>query len=291
MQFVNTSSKSVYSSFVGNVPMGKTTSGRSQPERQLELVLDKIVKACGDKLAIKLSAREAELVGRLMDLDERGTKFDPRSVTPRASVKVDYQKQHMDRIAKANSEALARESEINGETASLRTPVGPGVMKGEAVTPQHLKTGFEKIMEENARIAAGKDKKEMDPDEALDPIGAHMKGVAPDPAVQDEPKAPGKDAQPVVQSMHGKDDITRSADTSIPKPMAPGRQNQMDRKAAEMAGKLSILGAVDNAPVAKDVSVAKDNVVQKGADPNATKSKAKDKAKDKAKGKAKGKAK
>ena len=289
MQFVNISNKSVYSSLAGNIPVGKTTSGHGHSERQLEDVLDKIVKSCGDRLAIRLSAREAELVGRLMDLDERGSKLDPSSIAPRKVHSIDYQKMEMDRIAEANAKAAAREAEINGETRAKRTPVGPGVMKGEAVTPQRLKSGFEKIMEENARIAAGKSG--MDPDEALDPIGRHMKGAAANQAAHEAPDAPGKTPAPIVQSMHNKDDITNSADASIPRPVAPGRQNAMDRNAADMAGKLSILGAVDNAPVAKDASVAKDNVVQKGADSNAAKPKAKDKAKDKAKGKAKGKAK
>ena len=98
-------------------------------------------------------------------------------------------------------------------------------------------------MEENARIAAG-EKEKPSVDEVLDPIGAHAKKEgAQDPAPADgEADAPG--AEPVSVSMAKglEGDGTKSADATEPVPQAPERGSAMDRKAAEVAGKLSQMG-------------------------------------------------
>ena len=191
-----------------------------------------------------------------MDLDAKGGGFDPASLPEevrndpsgekRNSEAIrQAQQREMDERGKANDEAARREAETNGETdPNYRRPVGPATMEGEKVDASKLKSGFEKLMEENAKIAAGDKPSEA---EILDPIGAHAKkDGAQDPAPADgeadASRAPG--AEPVSVNMaKGLDgDGTKSADATVPEAVAPGRGNAMDRKAAEVAGKLSHIG-------------------------------------------------
>ena len=249
MQFVNISNRSAYTLFTGSLGAGKASSGN----RQLEDLLDSIVKACGDKLGIRLSAREAALLNRLMELDERGGGFNPANLpkpVKREDPGVVAQRAHMNAVAAKNAEAAQREAEINGETEPQRKPIGPATLASEGVQvePSMLKSGFEAIMEANARIEEGK--KPMDTNEALDPIGTHAVGTAPAEApaeAEDTPKAPGKDPEPVKQARGREDDVTRSADAEVPKTEVPAKGSAMDRMAADTAAKLATLGPVSEA--------------------------------------------
>ena len=249
MQFVNISKGPVYTSFTGSIGAGKTSSGSCQ----LEELLKDIVHACGSKLGIRLSATEADLLNKLMDLDERGGGFNPASLP--AHVRNDpqgiksalakaeaAQKRRLDEVARVNAEAASREAEINGETLPDRKPVGPATLSNEGVKvePGMLKSGFDAIMEANAKLEA--EKKPLDPKEALDPIGAHAVGVAvPDPIPVGEDTTIGKDPEPIQEAKGREDDATRSADTDIPVAQAAGT-GRMDKQAAEMARAMSTLG-------------------------------------------------
>ncbi len=257
MQFVNLTTRTVFTSFSGSLAPGQVSPDGGLKRRKLEDALSEVVKVCGSSLGIRLNAREAELINKLMDLDAKGGGFDPASLPEevrndpsgekRNSEAIrQAQQREMDERGKANDEAARREAEINGETdPNYRKPVGPATMEGEKVDPSKLKSGFEKLMEENAKIAAGENQGEKPTsEEILDPIGAHAKkdGAAdPEPADQDA-GAPG--AEPVSVNMaKGLDgDGTKSADATVPEAVAPGRGNAMDRKAAEVAGKLSHIG-------------------------------------------------
>ena len=116
-----------------------------------------------------------------------------------------------------------------------------------------LKSGFEKLMEENARIAAGENNEKKSSEEILDPIGAHAKkDGAADPYPSGDAGEIG--AEPVSLSMaHGLEgDGTKSADALEPVPQAPENGSAMDRKAAEVAGELAQIG-----PKKKTVSKGK----------------------------------
>jgi hypothetical protein len=224
--------------------------------RKLEDALSEVVKVCGNSLGIRLNAREAELINKLMDLDAKGGGFDPASLP--AEVRNDptglkrnsedvrkAQQREMDDRENANVESARREAEINGETdPNARKPVGPATMKGEKVDPSKLKSGFERLMEENARIAAGEKKEKPSSEEILDPIGAHAKkGGATDPEPADhDAGAPGADPISVNMAKGLEGDGTKSADATIPEAVAQGRGNAMDRKAAEIAGDLAQIG-------------------------------------------------
>ena len=257
MQFVNLTTRTVFTSFSGSLAPGQVSPDGGLKRRKLEDALSEVVKVCGSSLGIRLNAREAELINKLMDLDAKGGGFDPASLPEevrndpsgekRNSEAIrQAQQREMDERGKANDEAARREAEINGETdPNYRKPVGPATMEGEKVDPSKLKSGFEKLMEENAKIAAGENQGEKPTsEEILDPIGAHAKkDGAQDPAPADgEADAPG--AEPVSVNMaKGLDgDGTKSADATVPEAVAPGRGNAMDRKAAEVAGKLSHIG-------------------------------------------------
>lgn len=248
MQFVNISRGPIYTSFTGSIGAGKMSSNI----RQLEELLDDVVSACGDKLGIRISSKEAALLNKLMELDEKGGGFDPASLP--AHVRNDpkgiksalakseeAQKKRLEAVAQANAEAARREAEINGETLDIpRKPVGPATLgdEGVKVEPGMLKSGFDAIMEANSRLES--ERKPMDPKEALDPIGAHAVGT-------DEPEPPheetsiGKDPEPVPEAKGRDDDATKSADADIPvaQPAGTGR---MDKQAAEMARAMSTLG-------------------------------------------------
>lgn len=256
MQFVNLTTRTVFTSFSGSLAPGQVSPDGGLKRRKLEDALSEVVKVCGNSLGIRLNAREAELINKLMDLDAKGGGFDPASIPEEVRNDPSGEKRNseairkaqqseMDERGKANEDAARREAEINGETdPNYRKPVGPATMEGERVDPSKLKSGFEKLMEENARIAAGEEKEKPSSEEILDPIGAHAKkdGAAdPEPAGQDV-GAPGAEPVSVDMAKGLEGDGTKSADATIPEAVAPGRGNAMDRKAAEVAEKLSHIG-------------------------------------------------
>ena len=258
MQFVNLTTRTVFTSFSGSLAPGQVSPDGGIKRRRLQDALEEVVKVCGSSLGIRLNAKEAELIAKLMDLDAKGGGFDPASLPKevredptgekRNSEAIrEAQQREMDERGKANADAARREAEINGETdPDYRKPVGPATLEneGEKVDASKLKSGFEKLMEENARIAAGENKDKPSSDEILDPIGAHAKkdgAEEPEPAGQDA-GAPGAEPVSVNMAKGLEGDGTKSADATIPEAVAPGRGNAMDRKAAEVAGKLSHVG-------------------------------------------------
>ena len=256
MQFVNITHKSVYTKFTGNLGPGAVSSRKNSICQQFEKSIEEVVDACGDKLGIRLSPREAELLNLLMNLDERGGGFDPATIPedirndPTGAKRAEEaaraaQQKQIDDARAANAAGAAEEAEINGETDE-RKPVGPATMKGEKVIPDMLKSGFERIMEENARIAAGK--KSFKEEEMLDPIGAHLEAKAQEPkeeAPAADAKSPGKDPEPVKKAGEDEDDATKTADAEEPIPHAPEKGSAMDRQAADIAQKLSTIGPVE----------------------------------------------
>ena len=260
MQYVNTTSRKVYSRSAGMMRPGDVSSGRGRDSRRLEEVLESIISECRNGIGVRLNQKEADLLNRLMELDEMGSRFNPSSIPEEIRKDPDgaksaleasrkAQQAEMDAIGEKNAKSIRREAEINGETMT-RKPVGPATMEGEKVEPYMLKTGFEKIMEENAKIAAGKTPSNKDAGEILDPIGAHAKATdkgdshqeTPDPS---ETRSIGKDPVAVKQASGLPDDGTRTADTEVPEAVAPDRSNKMDEQAADIANKLSTFGPAE----------------------------------------------
>jgi len=250
MKLVNLTRHTVHTSFSGTLAPGQTSADGGKKRCRLEEALDEVVRVCGNNLGIRLNKREAELLNRLMVLDEKGSGFDINSLPP--EIRDDptgekandeairaAQQRRMDAATKANADAAHREAMINGEISD-RKPRGVATIgdEGEEVTPDKLKSGFEKIMEENAKIAAGE---KPSINEILDPVGVHMKR-ANTPAQDDPSDTIGKTPDPVEAASGRKDDATRNADAKHPDAKPAGRKNQMDEKAAEMAEKLSRLG-------------------------------------------------
>lgn len=258
MQFVNLTDRKVYVKAVGMMAPGTRTPANVRSDRSLENALDRIVTMCRDSVGIVLNKRETDLLNKLIELDARGNGFNPDTIPAwirndpngerRASEKsLAGQQAELDGIARKNARKMAREAEINGEVLG-RTPVGPATLQGEPVEPSMLKTGFERIMEENARIAAGRDP--VSNAEILDPIGAHMAAGshAPDRPPEDGEGSIGKDPAPVRQAKNLREDATRTADASEPVPEAPEKATDLDLLAADTAAKLATLGPVDNKP-------------------------------------------
>lgn len=258
MQFVNLTTRTVFTSFSGSLAPGQVSPDGGLKRRRLQDALEEVVKVCGSSLGIRLNSKEAELIAKLMDLDAKGGGFDPASLPKevrddptgekRNSEAIrEAQQREMDERGKANADAARREAEINGETdPDYRKPVGHATLEneGEKVDASKLKSGFEKLMEENARIAAGENKEKPSSEEILDPIGAHAKkdGAAdPEPAGGDAGEI---GAEPVSVSMAQglEGDGTKSADAHEPVPQAPEKGSAMDRKAAEVAGDLAQIG-------------------------------------------------
>ena len=262
MKFVNKTNRKIYTEFCGWINPGAESRDGSDECLRLETVLSEIIEECGDRLGIKLNDKELALIKKVMDLDETGCNFDPKTIPAyirndpdgekRASQRsLEAQKAEMERISAKNAHAAQVEAEINGETS--RKPVGPGTMQGESFEPSMLKTGFEELLEENAKIASKKEA--MDVEMALDPIGKNMKqeGAEPAAASATETEASiGKDPSPVEQAYHKDGDVTKSADTSVPQAEPVNRASAMDLKAAEMAEAVSTLGPVT--PKAKRTS-------------------------------------
>lgn len=279
MQFVNVTSKNVYTKFVGMLHPGEVSSGRGRECRILEETLSTIVNSCKEDLGIRLTEREAELLNKLVSLDEKGGGFKPDSIPEEirndptgakraAESRRAVQQKELDDMAKKNEDAARREAEINGETdpRAKRRPVGPANMEGEKVDPSKLKSGFEAIMEENRKIAEGKSDGKKDVNEILDPIGAHMKGADVGDSNADEPeKAIGKDPVKVEQAKNLSDDGTRTADAEMPPPAEPA--NKMDKVAADVAQGLATLGPVDSKSKDKQSRAGKSEKAEKAGKP------------------------
>ena len=259
MRFVNMSTRPVFNTFSGSLNPGEVSADGGPYRVRLEKALSDVVNACGGRLGIKLNEREAKLIDALVTLDEKGRAFnksslpeeirnDPTGEKKREAMEDEAQRKGLERITKANEDKARREAIINGETEEpRRRPAGPAAMEGEKVDPSALKSGFERIMEENARIAAG-DKPEMDVNEALDPIGAHMKKCSEEKPAEERPESIGKEATPPESASGRDDDVAKTADAAFPVPKAQNPKNAMDRQAAEMAGNLSVLSVLDNPP-------------------------------------------
>lgn len=257
MRFVNMSSRPVFNTLSGSLGPGDTSADGGPYRIRLEKALSEVVNACGTRLGIKLNEREAKLIDELVTLDEKGRAFrkesipeeirnDPTGDKKREAMEDEAQRRKLERTTKANEEHAMREAVINGETEEpKRRPAGPAAMQGEKVDPSSLKSGFDKIMEENARIAAG-EKPEMNVEEALDPIGAHMKRDGEQPKAEERSELIGKEAKPPKSARGRDDDVARTADAAFPVPEAQNAKNAMDRQAAEMAGNLSVLSVLDN---------------------------------------------
>lgn len=240
MRFVNISNNSIYTSITGEIRPGVMSSDKF---RDFGDAIERVVKTCGTRLGVRLSKREAELLNKLMDLDSRGSSFksedipedirnDPYGLKRAVEVNRISQQKAIDAVVASNSKSTARERFINGETSRERRPVGPATLgeEGEEVTPSKLKSGFEAIMEENARIAAGKQAKKVDVGEMLDPIGAHMSNGKQD-------VKPSEEKKPDEQAV--------GVDVSEPSPVAPERGTGMDSQAASIASQLSAFGPVE----------------------------------------------
>ena len=250
MKLVNTTHRNVYNSMTGNVAPGRTTP---DTYRDLEKALQKVVDMCGAKFGIILNDREAALVERLMALDELGEKFDVNSIP--ADVRNDplgkkrasemtrkSQQAEIEAARKTGRDAERREAIINGEIDE-RKPVGPATMEGEKVEPKNIKSGFEAILAENARIAAEKAKNPASAKEMLDPLGAHMKKEGSNVPAPAENAGTGiGDAQPVKQARNLDGDAVRTADANVPTHEVGERASAMDRQASDIARKLSTIG-------------------------------------------------
>lgn len=260
MQFVNVTTRNVYSRAFGTMTPGMVSPARGKNSHRLEEALEYVVSECGECLGVRLSKREAELLQRLLELDERGSGFRPESIPdeirndPYGAKRAlessrKAQQAEIDAASDANAKASRREAVINGETLE-REPVGPATLKGEKVDPSMIKSGFERIMEENAKIAAGKGKPTVGTDEILDPIGAHARGTGhgEEEKGEEPSSAVGKDPVGVVLAKNDPEDGTRTADAEVPRPTVTDRASELDKTAADVAEKLSTLGPVENAP-------------------------------------------
>lgn len=252
MKIVNITDRSVYASGIGSVGPGRTTP---DTYKDLEKALQKVVGMCGKNFGILLNDRETSLVNQLMALYERGDKFDIKSIPAsvwkdplgkkRASEMIrNRQQAEIDAQRKANAAAERREALINGEISdSPRKPVGLATMEGKKVEPEMLKSGFEAILAENKRIAAGKNRERASTQEMLDPLGAHMKkNGSNDPAPAQNDGTGVGDAQPVRQARNLDGDAVRTADANIPPSAVSERAGAMDRQASDIARKISTIG-------------------------------------------------
>ena len=259
MRFVNITPRNVCTP-IGCLRPGAVSADGGRDRDAFEKALARVVGICGNSLGVRLNEREASLLSRLMDLDEKGRGFRPSDLPAEArkdptgekraeADAAKAQQASMDAAAERNRAAAARESVINGEVQERR-PVGPATMEGEKVEAEMLKSGFERLFEENARIASEKPGKEMDVGEVLDPIGAHMKkgeGQSAPDLPKEDTAGSGEDASNGEPASGG--DQAPGGEAALgqaPEPADP--RNRMDEQAADVAARLSAFGPPEEAP-------------------------------------------
>lgn len=169
MRFVNTSKYTINTSFSGRLYPGECSENCGEKRKRLETVMREIVEICGLNMAIKLDDGERNLLDQIVELNRRGSSFDKNKDLPAELVadpdgskrgeamRLAAQQKALDGQVARNKANAHREALINGEISELHHDS----QEGEKFDPSMLKTGFEKILEVNAKIAAGK--KQTDP--------------------------------------------------------------------------------------------------------------------------------
>ena len=268
MKFVNLTAKIVHTKWTGFIKPGQSAEGNRDSKR-FEAVMQEVVSSCGSKVGIRLSDNEVALLKTIMDLDQKGVKFDPSSIPeevindPTGEKRASERSRAAQQAAieddkKRNVESARREAFINGEIDD-RKPKGLATMKGEPVDNSSLKSGFERIMEENARIEREKGKVDKaDAKEILDPIGSHAKHSGEAECDADPAEAATADAAPADAAKEdGTGERTKSADAKEPIPTVSEKAGAMDRKAADVAQKLAQFGPVDHKKPEKPAKAGK----------------------------------
>lgn len=243
MKFVNTASRIIYRSATGRLEPGKKTP---DTYRNLEKVLEEIIETCGKDLRIILNAKEAQLLAKVMDLDDAGNKFDPASIP--AEIRNDptgikrlsererqFQHQELQKTVKANKEAEKREALINGEVEEKPAikPIGVDRSgeakdgKGEAVS------GFAEILAENARIAAGQTATSAR--EIADPIGANAKADQQERTDQQEQTEQAGEEKP-EQPEQPEDFSAENGAEDAPAPAKKGKEAKSAKAPKAKAG-------------------------------------------------------
>ena len=203
MKFVNTSNRIIYRSAIGKIEPGRTTIDKYH---DLEKTLKAILDICGKDLRIVLNAKEAQMLAKVMDLDDAGTKFDPNTIP--AEIRNDptgirrlmererkAQSLENNKTAKANKDAALREAMINGEVEEKPTIKPIGVDRSNEEKGGAPMSGFDAILAENARIAAGQSATPASFKDIADPIGAAAKPEQPsEPEAPAQPDTPTDDA-------------------------------------------------------------------------------------------------
>ena len=203
MKLINTCSRNIYISKSGVVAPGETTPDTNH---ELATALEHVIDTCGRNFGVILNKKELELLDVLDTLRVKASTFNPESIPEkirrdplglkRATEASRQQQQRItDAVQRSNVKAAEREAIINGEIDEKRTIKPLGVDRGEG-GQEAPKSGFEAILAENAKIAAGKPP--MNPQEIADPIGlhkaAHQQGV---PKYGDDEET-GTEGKPMV---------------------------------------------------------------------------------------------
>lgn len=194
MRFVNMSARPAYSTMSGSLGPGDVSSDGGPHRTKMEKVLAEVVKSCGTRLGLRLNEREARLIDEIVTLDEKGRAFtkeclpeeirnDPTGEKKREAMEDEAQRRKSESVRMDNEKRARTEAVINGETDEHEGRKSYGANEG----PSNRKTGFDAIMEENARIASGE--KKFDVNEILDPIAAHAKEPKEAEPAADEPAA------------------------------------------------------------------------------------------------------
>ena len=242
MQFVNRSTRNVYTKFAGMLAPGAVTSGNGRESKILVQTLESIVNSVGSDIGIRLTQREAELIKKIIELDEAGCKFDPDSIPEdvrndpvgaRHAIEMSRRAQNrgINKMARSNAEAIARDIEINKEVVDE----GPSEVKSMdslRAIPSALGSGFDAIMRANSRIESGSAEEIGN---ILCPIGANSVAGG---------KGPSSD-KPVDENAGAK-------------PTAADKRSRLDGQAAEMAEALSPIGGVKASEEPKSKSETKD---------------------------------
>lgn len=219
MKFVNTQSRIIYNSAFGKVNPGETTTDKY---KDLEKCLQNIIDICGKNFRVMLNAKEAQLIAKLMELDEAGTKFDP-SVIPsdvrrdptgiKRLMEAERKQQHaaIEATAKANKEAAEREALINGEIED-KPKIRPLGVNRSAEGEKKEMSGFDQILAENARIAEQKSQ-EQTPTDTPPEQPEEQTPVEPPPE-QPEEKKDTTDAPPPAGNKEGEKTSDKPAKTA-----------------------------------------------------------------------------
>lgn len=209
MEFVNLTNRFVCGKYCRALPPGSISAG-GRTVNSLMGTLKSVADSCGDSIGIRLSKSELSVINRLLELDSRGSGFDPNSISAELRNDPWGEKRALEREINARKEAEKRKEEAVEKAIRRDRYISEEVLprgfhtantEGEPFNPSELKSGFDDIRAENERIMANKKANPVDPMKAARPVVQATEDITPKIADLENATSMDKQARSIMEQL------------------------------------------------------------------------------------------